>query len=277
VTNKRARERQLAKLAARRYEERRRARRRRNAVLGALGAALAVGLVVLGLRILGGDGGAATPTPSASPTPTPTGAPRVSGEVRPAVEPPSTVACGARAPSEAGAAKPQYDRAPGTDLLDPTKRYRAVIETSCGTIQVALDARRAPQAVASFVFLAREGFFDGLTFHRVVPGFVIQGGDPLGDGTGGPGYAFPDELDGRMRYEPGTLAMANSGPDTNGSQWFIVSGPEGRNLDEIPNYTIFGSVRRGMDVVRRIDAVPTDAQDRPEQAVYIVRVRIEEV
>ena len=275
----RTRDRQLAKLAARRQAERHAVKRRRGIMLGMVGAVVAVVLVAIGFRVLTDDEAAtATPTPSDSAIPTvaPGAEPTVTGEVTPLVEPPSEVACGAEAPKGAGEAKPQFDRAPGVDSLDPAVTYRATIETSCGTIDVELDAARAPQTVASFVFLAREGYFDGLTFHRVVPGFVVQAGDPRGDGIGGPGYEFPDELGGRMRYDEGVVAMANSGPNTNGSQWFIVSGPDGANLDDIPNYTIFGNVREGMDVVAAIEAVPIGAGDVPSQAVYIERVTIEE-
>ncbi|HEX6130423.1 MAG TPA: peptidylprolyl isomerase [Actinomycetota bacterium] len=279
MSSKRTRDRQLAKLAARRQQERRAAKRRRDLVLGGIGVVAAVALVVVGLSILrDSDEGTPSPTTTASPTASaaPTGAPSPTGEtVTPAVQPPSEVACGAEAPPAAGEPKPQYDRAPGTDTLDPETAYRAVIETSCGRIVVDLDAGGAPRAVASFVFLAGEGFFDGLTFHRVVPGFVVQAGDPAGDGTGGPGYGFEDELRGRMRYEEGTLAMANSGPNTNGSQWFVVSGPDGANLDQTPNYTIFGEVVDGIDVVARIDGVPVEG-DRPTQAVYVEAIAIRE-
>ena len=276
--NKRTRDRQLAKLAARRQQERAAAKRRRDILLGVVGTVVAVLLVVGGFRMLTGDDEAADdmqPTSTPNPTTAPTGAPRAVGEVTPQATPPDEVACGADVPRDAGEPKPRFDRAPGVDLLNLDARYRATIETSCGTIVVDLDAERAPLAVSSFVFLAREGYFDGLTFHRIAPGFVIQGGDPLGTGTGGPGYAFPDELTGRMGYTEGTLAMANSGANTNGSQWFIVSGPDGANLDATPNYTIFGEVVEGMDVVAAIDGVPVQG-DTPTQAVYIDSVTIEE-
>jgi cyclophilin family peptidyl-prolyl cis-trans isomerase len=276
--NKRARDRQLAKLAARRQQERAAAKRRRDVLLGVIGTVVAVVLVVGGFRVLTGDDEAADDmNPAATPTQTAatTGAPQPVGEVTPQVQPPEEVACGGEVPRGAGEPKPQYDRAPDVGLVNLDARYRATIETSCGTIVVDLDVNRAPLTVSSFVFLAREGYFDGLTFHRVAPGFVIQGGDPLGTGTGGPGYAFPDEITGPMRYTVGTLAMANSGPNTNGSQWFIVSGPDGANLDDIPNYTIFGEVVEGADVVAAIDAVPVQG-DAPSQAVYIETVTIDE-
>jgi peptidylprolyl isomerase len=127
--------------------------------------------------------------------------------------------------------------------------------------------------------LAREGFYDGLTFHRIVPGFVIQAGDPLGDGTGGPGYSFAEETGAKMEYVEGTLAMAKGPtPGSTGSQWFIVSGPDGSNLDATPEYTIFGKVVEGLDVVAAIDGVEVAGPngDTPTQAVYVDSVTIRE-
>jgi len=163
---------------------------------------------------------------------------------------------------------------PPEHALDPSVRYSAVLETSSGRIEADLFAEEAPATVNNFVFLAREGFYDGGTFHRVIEGFVIQGGDPEGTGRGGPGYTFRDELDNDLRYEDGTLPMANAGPNTNGSQFFIVCGPNGRQLPK--QYTIFGRVRRGMDVVREIGSTPTGRGDRPRRPVVIERVTIEE-
>ncbi|HSL10480.1 MAG TPA: peptidylprolyl isomerase [Actinomycetota bacterium] len=278
MANKRTRDRQLAKLAARRQQERLAAKRRRDIALGVIGTLVAGVLLVVGWRLLTRDAGedaGATATPSVSAAPS--GAPEVTGEVQREVEPPDEVACGGDMPPTAGDPRPQYSHAPGADLLDPDVRYRATVETSCGTIVLDLDARRAPLAVSSFVFLSREGFYDGLTVHRVATDYVIQAGSSQGGGQGGPGYTFADELGGRMRYEVGTLAMANAGANTNGSQWFIVSGPEGSNLDQIPNYTIFGEVVDGLDVVETINDLPVvDGTDRPTQAVYIGSVTIDE-
>ena len=140
--------------------------------------------------------------------------------------------------------------------IDPAKRYAATFHTSRGDFTAELFAAQAPITVNNFVFLAREGFYDGLTFHRVVTGFVIQGGDPEGDGRGGPGYTFADELpdDG---YPAGAVAMANAGPDTNGSQFFIVTGTA-----ELPNvYSRFGRVTEGLDVAQQILGRPV-AGDR---------------
>jgi cyclophilin family peptidyl-prolyl cis-trans isomerase len=170
-------------------------------------------------------------------------------------------------------AKPQFDRPPEMQI-DPQHGYEATLETSHGSIVADLYPSEAPATVNSFVFLARQGFFDGLSFHRVIRGFVIQGGDPDGNGSGGPGYKFADELDNGLSYEVGTLAMANAGPNTNGSQFFIVTGPQGAALPK--NYTIFGKVREGLNAVETIEGVPTGAQDRPRDPVIIERVSIVE-
>ena len=137
--------------------------------------------------------------------------------------------------------------------IDTAKRYTATMVTSKGSMTIALDPQAAPRTVNSFVFLARYHYFDGIVFHRVIPGFVLQGGDPTGTGTGGPGYQFADELPAPGRYELGSLAMANAGPNTNGSQFFIISGPDGMRLP--PSYSLFGKVVSGLETVAAIDAV----------------------
>ena len=157
--------------------------------------------------------------------------------------------------------------------IDPSKRYTATMQTSKGEIVIALDALGAPKTVNSFVFLARYHYYDGLNFHRVIPGFVLQGGCPEGSGRGGPGYRFADELPAPGRYELGSLAMANAGPDTNGSQFFIISGPSGIALP--PAYALFGKVVKGLDVVAAIDAIGTPP-GRPAENVLIESVTITE-
>jgi cyclophilin family peptidyl-prolyl cis-trans isomerase len=158
--------------------------------------------------------------------------------------------------------------------IDPAGPYSAVLQTSEGSIEVELFASKAPRTVNNFVFLARQGFYDGTTFHRVIRGFMIQGGDPTGTGRGGPGYTFEDELDNDLGYELGTLAMANAGPDTNGCQFFIVEGFQGQGLPKA--YSIFGRVREGMDVVHAIASTSTGPGDRPLQAVTIDGITIDE-
>ncbi len=164
----------------------------------------------------------------------------------------------------------KYDNAPEL-TIDLDKSYGATLHTNHGDIELQLDAPRSPQTVNNFVFLAREGFYDGVIFHRVVPGFVIQGGDPTGTGSGGPGYKFRDELEGEGSYTRGTLAMANAGPNTNGSQFFICLADVG-----LPHaYTIFGSVSSGMEAVDAIAAEPR-AGERPINDCVIQRVTVTE-
>lgn len=135
--------------------------------------------------------------------------------------------------------------------IDPDKDYTATVETNRGDIVVELYPEHAPNTVNNFVFLAREGFYDDVVFHRVIPDFVIQGGDPTGTGRGGPGYRFEDEVvDNPLRHETGSLSMANAGPNTNGSQFFITHSPQ-PHLDG--KHTVFGKVVSGQDVVDSIE------------------------
>ncbi len=158
--------------------------------------------------------------------------------------------------------------------IDPARRYTATIATSMGDLVVALDPVAAPNTVNNFVVLARYHFYDGVVFHRIIKGFMAQGGDPDGTGRGGPGYKFADELPAAGRYEVGSLAMANAGPNTNGSQFFVVSGQSGVGLP--PQYSLFGKVVKGLDVLAEIAAVPTDRGDRPREDVTITTVTIDE-
>jgi cyclophilin family peptidyl-prolyl cis-trans isomerase len=147
----------------------------------------------------------------------------------------------------------------------------ATLHTTHGEIELELFAEDAPKTVENFVRLSREGFYDGLAFHRVIPDFMVQGGCPRGDGTGGPGYEFEDEPNDR-RVVRGALAMANRGPNTNGSQFFIVTAEACPWLDG--KHTVFGQVTAGMDVVDRISAAERDARDRPTERVGIERVQL---
>lgn len=156
-------------------------------------------------------------------------------------------------------------------VIDPAKSYTATLETTAGTMVLELFPQEAPLAVNNFVFLANDHFYDGVIFHRVIRGFMIQGGDPTGTGRGGPGYRFPDEPVQRP-YTRGTLAMANAGPNTNGSQFFIMHA----DYPLPPNYTIFGQLIEGEDVLDKIATAPTGPQDRPLNPVAIKSVRISE-
>jgi len=150
----------------------------------------------------------------------------------------------------------------------------ARVETSCGSFSIALDTSRAPKTVNSFAFLADEGFYDGLPFHRVAPGFVIQGGDPLGNGTGGPGYSVDEKPPGNLAYTKGIVAMAKSSaepPGRSGSQFYVVTAPD---AGLPPEYALIGKVSGGYDVVARIDALGTP-QETPKQTVLIEKMTIE--
>jgi len=156
---------------------------------------------------------------------------------------------------------------------DPSIAYTAVIETSAGEIRLELWPDAAPQTVGNFVGLARQGFYDGTVFHRVIRDFMIQGGCPQGTGTGGPGYAFADEINER-KLTKGTLAMANAGPGTNGSQFFIVTAEATPWLDGA--HTGFGRVVGGADVVEAVGTTATGPGDRPRQEQRVTAIRIEE-
>lgn len=140
--------------------------------------------------------------------------------------------------------------------IDQSKSYRAEFQTNKGEFTIELYAAEAPITVNNFVFLANEGFYEGVTFHRIMETFMVQTGDPTGTGTGSPGYRFEDELDTGFSYEPGIVAMANSGPNTNGSQFFICTGEDSVSLNMQPNYSIFGKVVEGMETVEEIAATP---------------------
>jgi cyclophilin family peptidyl-prolyl cis-trans isomerase len=147
----------------------------------------------------------------------------------------------------------------------------ATLHTNHGAIAIELFDEDAPKTVANFLKLAGEGFYDGVVFHRVIPDFMIQGGDPTGTGTGGPGYRFEDEFNDH-KVERGALAMANAGPNTNGSQFFIVTAEATPWLDG--KHTVFGRVTSGMDVVDAISAVERDSGDKPRKNVAIERVEL---
>ncbi len=221
----------------------------RRLTLTALGAACALALPIV--AACGGDDAAST-SPAASTS--------------------AVAGCTVTAPPSA-AAPPTFDAAPPT-TIDAAKTYTAVMDTSCGELTFALDAKNAPITVNSFVFLAGKHYFDGLTFHRIISGFMAQGGDPTGTGAGGPGYEFPNETPTRG-YQVGDIAMANAGPGTNGSQFFIVTGPEGTSLP--PDYTLFGTLTKGKDVLARLDALGDPNADNgvpPRQPVYIRSIRV---
>ncbi|HEV2811066.1 MAG TPA: peptidylprolyl isomerase, partial [Acidimicrobiales bacterium] len=159
-------------------------------------------------------------------------------EIRP-VEPGLTINGETPCPAADGTAPrtTQFEQPPPM-CIDASRSYVATVSTTKGSFRITLDPGRAPRTVNNFVVLARYHFYEGIAFHRIIPGFVVQAGDPMGNGRGGPGYTVPDELPGPGEYEAGSVAMANSGPDTNGSQFFVVTGPAGVSLP--PSYSLFG-------------------------------------
>jgi cyclophilin family peptidyl-prolyl cis-trans isomerase len=203
--------------------------------------------------------------------------------------PPTTVATTTEAVEAAGAnlREPKDGECPKADgsspkkrkfdgeqpkCIDVTKKYKVTMETTKGTMTFELDPTIAPRTVNNFVTLAGFHYFDGITFHRVVRDFVIQGGDPDGNGGGGPGYAFADELP-KQPYEIGSLAMANAGANTNGSQFFIITGPSGAQLP--PSYSLFGKLTSGEDVMKAINLLGPPGQDGPpSEPVSMTKVTV---
>jgi peptidyl-prolyl cis-trans isomerase B (cyclophilin B) len=197
----------------------------------------------------------------AEPTPAPTPARDANGCVP--SEPP--------APQDARPSEPSEE-------LDPAKTYVATVTTNCGAFEITLDAERAPKTAASFKSLADQRFYDGTTFHRIVPGFVIQGGDPQGDGTGGPGYSIEEAPPEDLKYDVGVVAMAKAGDEaagTSGSQFFVVTGPQAAELP--PDYALLGDITGGMPVVEKLGAILTDPRtDIPGTPVLIESISVSE-
>ena len=182
-----------------------------------------------------------------------------------------SASCGGQAPEPTPAPKPKTYSSPPPMTIDTSKQYTAIIETEKGKLVLELFASDVPLTVNNFVFLAREGFYDGTTFHRVIPGFMAQGGDPTGTGTGTPGYRFADEFT-QHTHVAGALSMANSGPNTNGCQFFITYAPQ-HYLDN--KHSVFGQLIEGMDVVEKL--TPRDPNKNPKfEGDTVIRITIEE-
>ena len=204
----------------------------------------------------------ATPVP---PTSAPAATPRTSAD---------SGGVPTRLASQSGARGAKKYNAPPAMGIDPSASYKASIKTNNGTIDIELFPANAPKTVNNFVFLAREGFYDGIIFHRVIPNFMIQGGDPTGTGTSGPGYKFEDEFDQSLGFDgPGVLAMANSGPNTNGSQFFITVAPTPHLKGA---HTIFGRVTNGQSVADDISKVAAGPGNKPTDPVVIETIGITE-
>jgi len=183
----------------------------------------------------------------------------------------SVVSCGESAPEPAPAPKPKTYSSPPPMAIDTSKQYTAIIEMEKGDLVLELFAKDVPKTVNNFVFLAREGFYDGSTFHRVIQGFMAQGGDPTGTGMGNAGYKFDDEFT-EHTHVAGTLSMANSGPNTNSAQFFITFTPQS-GLDG--KHTVFGQLIEGMDVLEKL--TPRDPNQNPQfEGDQIIRITIEE-
>ena len=205
-------------------------------------------LVLMGLLVASCGGSAPEPSPAPAPPPAPQPSPEKAPEVK----------------------IMQWDSPPPM-TIDANKQYTATIETEKGNLVLELFAKDVPVTVNNFVFLAREGYYDGSTFHRVIPGFMTQGGDPTGTGRGGPGYKFNDEFT-EHTHIAGTLSMANAGPNTNGSQFFITYAPQ-RGLDG--KHTVFGQLKEGMDVLESL--TPRDPSQNPKfGGDKIIKITIEE-
>jgi cyclophilin family peptidyl-prolyl cis-trans isomerase len=185
-------------------------------------------------------------------------------------------------PSDNKAATTISWTSPPAMSIDVNKTYCAIVQTNKGSFTLELFAKDAPKTVNNFVFLAKNNYYNGVIFHRVLETFMIQGGDPTGTGSGGPGYQFEDELNGPHKYGPGIVAMANAGPNTNGSQFFICTGDDSKSLENKPDYSIFGKVAAGMENVSKIAAVPVqlgsdNANSSPIEKVIINSVQIVEL
>ena len=251
-------------------EARRRKTKRRALQIG-IGVPVAIGLVFLLVNLFSDD---SSPSKSATDVGTATtiaGQTDGSSDIATTV-PAAPLPCPA---TDGSATKTSTFPAAPTMCIDTTKTYTVTVETSKGSYTAVLDAKKAPLTVNSFVYLARYHYFDNTPCHRIIPSFVIQCGDPTGSGTGGPGYEFADELPAQGEYKVGSLAMANSGPNTNGSQFFVVTGDQGVALP--PSYTLFGQVTDGLDTtIKALDAEGTAGAGTPKDKVTINKVTVTE-
>jgi cyclophilin family peptidyl-prolyl cis-trans isomerase len=278
-TQKRQRKReghQVRQAAAAAARHRRQARRTR-AVAGAFLALV----LVAGLAVIVNGGNDKETVSSQGTSTTAAGSASTTVAKKPVDLPP--VAAGASIkgdtpcpPADGSAQRTTSFEKPPPLCVNVAKTYTAEMQTTKGLMVISLDVKNATNTVNNFVVLARYHFFDGIAFHRIVPGFVIQGGDPLQTGNGGPGYKFGDELPKAGSYKIGSLAMANSGPNTNGSQFFIVTGDAGTSLQ--PNYSLFGQVTQGLEVVKAIEdtGIPGTQDGKPSEVVKINSVTIKE-
>jgi peptidyl-prolyl cis-trans isomerase B (cyclophilin B) len=216
--------------------------------------------LVLAVAGCGGDDeqkAAANPEATSTPTPEDTG-----GEQ----------ATGCKKVARAKPKKVRYSKP--SERLDSAKTYVAAVVTNCGGFEITLDSKRAPKTGGSFKFLADKGFYDGLGFHRIVPGFVIQGGDPKGNGSGGPGYSVVEPPPDSLAYTKGVVAMAKTAldePGTSGSQFFVVTGDDAQLP---PEYALVGKVTKGQDVVDLIGVAPVGPDEQPVEPIVIKSIKV---
>jgi cyclophilin family peptidyl-prolyl cis-trans isomerase len=176
----------------------------------------------------------------------------------------------------AAAPKPKGEQALKASTARVPAGSTVTLKTNCGDLVVTLEPQRAPKTDAAFAGLVKQGFYDGLSFHRIVPGFVIQGGDPLGNGQGGPGYTVVEKPPSKLLYRPGVVAMAKTGTDpagASGSQFFIVTGDQAESLP--PDYALVGRLTRGMDVAKRIERIPASADGTPSRPIVIRKATVQ--
>jgi len=252
------------------------ARKRQQARSRAIAAAFLALVLIAGVAVLITSGDDNESVSSSGPTTTVAGATKKPVDLPPVPAGESIKGDTPCPPADGSAPRTtSFEKAPPL-CVDVAKTYTADMQTSKGLMTIALDVKNAPKTANNFVVLARYKYFDGIAFHRIIPGFVLQGGDPMQTGTGGPGYKFDDELPKAGSYKLGSLAMANSGVNTNGSQFFIIAGDAGTSLQ--PNYSLFGQVTQGLEVVKAIEDVGiAGTQDgKPSEVVKILSVTIKE-
>lgn len=271
-TEKRERKKQNRELGRQVQQQRARREKTIKSTVRITGAVVLVIAVFFAIAFLTDNGDdAVDPLDSAVPT---SSATTDGGETTPAE---FVYGSGECAPADGSAEqKREFDDAPAL-CIDPAKAYTAVVTTNMGEYTITLDPAKAPGTVNSFVNLARFKYFDGITCHRAIPGFMVQCGDPTGTGSGGPGYTFADELPAAGEYKIGSVAMANAGPNTNGSQFFVITGDQGVSLP--PSYTLFGEVTAGLDTtIKALDAAgnPNDNGVPPLQEIIIESIVITE-
>ena len=246
-------------------------------IIRAVSAVIVIVAIFFGIAFLTDDGESTAPTTTITPAGDVTTLP---DDTDTTTAPAEFVYGTTECPPAEGAAEQTQEFADSFQLcIDPSKTYTATVTTNFGEFTAVLDPAKAPGTVNNFVSLARSKYFDGTTCHRAIPGFMVQCGDPTATGSGGPGYKFADELPGAGEYKIGSLAMANSGPNTNGSQFFVITGDQGVSLD--PNYTLFGQVTDGLDTtVSDMDLAGNDDPGAngvpPKSAIEIISITVAE-